>query len=58
LKQATVDALDNALAERDKLAVARAGLAERELIWKQRVNTLRTALSGELVALGVDRDEP
>jgi hypothetical protein len=33
-------------------------LAERELIWKQRVNTLRTALSGELVALGVDRDEP
>jgi hypothetical protein len=56
--QATVDAMTNALAERDKLEVAQAGQTERELTWKRRVNALRLDLSGKLLSLGVDRDDP
>lgn len=56
--QATVDAMTNALAERGKLEVALAGQAERELAWKRRVNALRLDLSGKLLSLGVDRDDP
>jgi hypothetical protein len=56
--QASVEVMTAALAARDKLTVALAGQAERELLWKGRVNVLRLNLSGKLLALGAERGDP